>query len=276
MTIWKHSEVGHSQDAAQKLKVLFDGKDYFDYPKSVVLIKRIVQLYSATTDFILDFFGGSGTTAQAVLELNKEDGGNRKFILVQLPEPCDENSEAYKAGYKTIAAISKERIRRVIKKINTQGEEVNKKKEGELKFDNLNNPANNSLDNGFKVFRLSQSNFKIWRGDEITEDNLVTQLDAFVNPAKEESKTSNMLYELMLKAGYSLTDKVEAKDKYYSIKDGELIIALEEINGTVIDAIIKAHPKKVISVDNLFTGNDQLKTNTVLQMKDAGIDFKTI
>jgi len=85
-----------------------------------------------------------------------------------------------------------------------------------------------------------------------------------------------MLYELMLKAGYLLTDKVETKGKYYSVNDGELIIALEELNQKIIDSIIAAQPKKVITLDNLFTGNDQLKTNTVLQMKDAGIYFKTI
>ena len=85
-----------------------------------------------------------------------------------------------------------------------------------------------------------------------------------------------MLYELMLKAGFALTDKVETKGKFYSVNDGELIIALEEINQKIIDGIITAQPKKVITLDNLFTGNDQLKTNTVLQMKDAGIDFKTI
>jgi adenine-specific DNA-methyltransferase len=105
---------------------------------------------------------------------------------------------------------------------------------------------------------------------------LVTQLDAFNNPVKAESKNENMLYELLIKAGYLIADKVEAKEEYFSIKDGEMIIALEEMNPQIIDTIIKAQPKKVITLDNLFTGNDQLKTNTVLQMKDAGIDFKTI
>ena len=94
MTIWKYTDVGHSQEAAQKLKNLFDGKAYFDYPKSVELIKRCVQLYSDKDSLILDFFSGSATTAHAVMQLNAEDGGNRKFIMVQLPEPCDEKSEA--------------------------------------------------------------------------------------------------------------------------------------------------------------------------------------
>ena len=132
------------------------------------------------------------------------------------------------------------------------------------------------LDLGFKVFKLSPSNFKIWRGDEITEENLAKQLDVFTNPVSEGSLEKNMLYELIVKAGYQLTDKVVAKNKYYIVNDGELIIALEEMSQPIVNEIIAAKPKKVITLDNLFTGNDQLKTNTVLQMRDAGVEFKTI
>ncbi len=284
--LWKFQEVGTVDDGTKEVEKLL-GKDIFDYPKPVSVIRHILDIATNNAedeDIILDYFSGSGTTAQAVLEQNNADGGNRKFILVQLPELCDENSEAFKAGYKTIADISKERIRRVIKKIKIEHEALRIKKEGELKFENhanQTNPINHSSDIGFKVFKLSPSNFKIWRGNEITEENLASQLDAFTNPVREESKTDNMVYELMLKAGYSLTDKVvlrQAQDgeKYYSVNEGELIIALEEINRKTIDSIIAAQPKKVITLDNLFTGNDQLKTNTVLQMKDAEIDFKTI
>ena len=248
----------------------------FDYSKPVELIKYLLKLSLESEEIVLDFFAGSGTAAQAVLELNKEDNGNRKFILAQIPEQCDENSEAYKAGYKTIADISKERIRRVITKI---------EKDKAVKQDMFDN---GKLDLGFKSFKLSPSNFKIWRGDEITEDNLVTQLDVFANPVKEESKPENMLYELMLKAGYSLTDKVETLAILWDggerggeyilniIADGELIIVLENINDIIVEEILERKPKKIIALDSLFEGNDQLKTNTVLQMKDAGIDFKTI
>ena len=264
------TDVGYTLNGTRELRDNLEG-NFFPFPKPVSIIKKLIEQgvsYEPNDqNIILDFFGGSGTTAQAVLEQNKEDGGNRKFILVQLPELTDESSEAFKANYKTIADISKERIRRAIKKI-----------EKEIKENKnlLNGDENKNLDLGFKVFKLSQSNFKIWRGDEITEENLVTQLDAFTNPVKEESKTENMLFELMLKAGYLLTDKVETKLNYYSVNNGELIIALEELNQKIIDSIIAAQPQKVITLDNLFTGNDQLKTNTVLQMKDAGIDFKTI
>ena len=289
VNLWKHQEVGTGEIGTREVDALL-GKEVFTYPKPTTLLKKLLKIGSDLDSIIIDFFGGSGSTAQAVLEQNKEDGGNRKFILVQLPEKCDESSEAFKAGYKTIADIGKERIRRVIKKIE---KEI---KESKNLLSDIE--ENKSLDLGFKVFKLSSSNFKIWRGNEITEDNLETQLDAFTNPVREGSEKENMLYELMLKAGYLLTDKVqyviasEAKQShppkqiasgksprnygYYSVNDGELIIALEDMNQELIDTIISARPKKVITLDKLFTGNDQLKTNTVLQMRDAEIDFKTI
>lgn len=139
MTIWKYTEVGHSQSATQKLKNLFDDKSCFNYPKPVDLIKRMIELYSDDESIILDFFSGSATTSHSIMQLNFEDKGLRKFIMVQLPEKIDEKSEAYKAGYKNICEIGKERIRRAGDKIVSE----NKDKEGIEK-----------LDIGFKVFKL--------------------------------------------------------------------------------------------------------------------------
>jgi len=274
-TLLLRSILSIKSDGGIEVEKLFEGKSIFSYPKPTSLESTLIKSLESNKDgIVLDLFSGSGTTAQAVLESNKEDGGNRKFILVQLPELCEENSEAFKANYKTIADIGKERIRRVIKKIEQENDNDKKKKEGELQLSAETNKTEADL--GFKVFKLSPSNFKIWRGSEITEENLVEQLDAFTNPVREESKNENMLFELILKAGYLLTDKIEVKEKFYSINEGELIIALEEMTNEIIGNIISVQPKKVITLDNLFTGNDQLKTNTVLQMKDAGIDFKTI
>ena len=265
-------EVGMNEDGNKDILELFDSK-VFSFPKPVSLIKHFLTTISEKNSIILDFFAGSGTLAQAILELNKEDGGNRKFILVQMPEPCDENSEAFKAGYKTIADIAKERIRRVIQKIEKEkAEKPDLFKEGKL-------------DLGFKTFRLSLSNFKIWRGSEIdNEEKLAEQLNAFTDPIKPGAENQNMLYELMLKAGYELTSSVQyvplSKGNgavgYYSINNNELIIALDTLNEKLIEQIISAKPQKVITLDSLFIGNDQLKTNTVLQMRDAGVDFKTI
>ena len=272
-SILNEKEFKSGQEDLEKLEMT----NQFSFPKTSYLTKHLIQGIIENEDIVLDFFAGSGTTAQAVLELNNEDGGNRKFILVQLSEKCNEESEAYKAGYKTIADISKERIRRVIKKMQREAEEIKKKKAGELPLTEsaIANPKS-EMDLGFKVFKLSSSNFKIWRGNDITEENLVSQLDAFTNPVREGSEKENMLYELILKSGYLLTGTVEVKEKYYSVNDGEFIIALEKMNQKLVETIISARPKKVITLDKLFTGNDQLKTNTVLQMRDAEIDFKTI
>lgn len=273
-------EHGSTDSASNTIKKLFDGKEeLFDNPKPVKLIKELISFSTDNNDTILDFFAGSGTTAQAVLELNKEDGGNRKFILVQLPELCYENSEAYKAGYKTIADISKERIRRVIKKIEKEQAEAQKQKERQLDFGD--NPESKPLDLGFKAFRLAPSNFKIWRGSNINEDNLTQQLEIFTNPVREGSIHENILYELILKAGYLLTDKI-IKNGELKIVNDELILIIEtrDMQKAVDKALslIQSQQsiKKVIILDILFKNNDQLKTNTVLQMRDAGVEFKTI
>lgn len=252
-----------NQAATKETYKIFNEK-YFDYPKPVDFIKRLINSASSENDIIMDFFAGSGTVAQSVLELNKEDLSNRSFILVQLPEFCDEDSKGYQNGFKTIADISKERIRKVISNL-----EKEKLERPDL-FEKV------LLDLGFKIFRLSPSNFKIWQSNDITEDNLESTLEIFTNPTKEGSEKENMFYELLLKSGYLLTDKIELKEKYYSVCEGELIVALEEMSQKLIENIIVAKPKKVITLDSLFAGNDQLKTNTVLQMKDAEIDFKTI
>lgn len=276
VNLWKHQEVGTGEVGTREVDLLL-GKEVFTYPKPTTLLKKILKIGSDQDSIILDFFAGSGSVAQAVLELNHEDKGNRKFILVQLNEPCDKDSEAFKLNYKTIAEISKERIRRAIKNLETKITEEKTKRLSELNFDDSSS-INHTNDLGFKSFRLSTSSFKIWRSDEINEENLSSQLDAFTNPVKEGSEKENMLYELILKSGYELTNAIEynKKSNYYSVNNNELVIGLEKMNKEIVDAIISSKPKKVITLDNLFTGNDQLKTNTVLQMKDAGIDFKTI
>ena len=274
------SIISLKSDGGIEVEKLFEGKSYFSYPKPTSLTKLLINsIESKQNDIILDFFAGSGTTAEAVLELNQEDDKQRKFILAQLPEPCEESSEAFKAGFKTISDVSKERIRKVIKSI--EQENAKPKQLGiDIGTNSIGwattggNGSKNDL--GFKAFKISPSNFKIWRGSEINEENLVQQLDAFTNPVREGNEKDNMLYELMLKAGYLLTDKVERIDNFYSTKNAELLIAIESINQATVEKMIALQPKKVITLDILFKDNDQLKTNTVLQMKDAGIDFKTI
>lgn len=280
----------------------------FDFAKPMALIAYLIQISSSKgNDLILDFFAGSGSTAHAVMDLNKEDGGNRKYICIQLPELCEEKSEAHKAGYKTIADISKERIRRASRKVNDDLRlliaDLNKKiddlglmiselkgqlpteenqseiQNHESEIQNLKSKISNlkSQDTGFKVLKLAASNFKQWQQIEGKDAKaLAEQMKLFVDPVSENATNENMVNELLLKSGKDLNSRIEKKDSFYKINNTELILILEKATQEIIDEVITEKPIKVIALDKLFKGNDQLKTNTVLQMKDAGIEFKTI
>lgn len=225
-------------------------------------------------DIVLDFFAGSAPTAHAVMFLNK-DGKNRKYICVQMDELCEESSEAYRAGYKTIAEISKERIRRAGAKIRKGIEIEQTKQKGQLSFGEDQTVVMPDL--GFKVFKLSDSNFKQWRDIQgSNKEEWQQQILNFLDPITENATIDNMVYELLLKSGKDLNSVIEHKKGYYTINGKDLILMLESATQEVIDSILVEHPNKVIALDRLFEGNDQLKTNTVLQMKDIGVEFKTI
>lgn len=238
MTIWKHTEVDHSQGATQKLAKLFDGKKYFDYPKPVTLIERCLQLYSDKDSIILDFFSGSATTAHAVMQLNAEDGGNRKFIMVQLPEETPEDSEARKAGYKTIPEIAKERIRRAGKKI---------KEESPL--------TTAALDTGFRVFRLDEGNYEDVKRSpkEFKQD----QLDLFLNNIKTDRNDLDLLFGCMLDWGVQLslpmTQEVVDGKTIYTVNDGDLVACFaENVSEDVVKAMADKMPLRVIFRDSCF------------------------
>ncbi len=274
-SILLYKDVGHSQEGAQEVVKLLDS-GVFDGPKPVRLIKRLLHLANPDPDsLILDFFAGSGTTAQAVLELNAEDGGNRKFILVQLPEACDPSSEAFKAGYKTIADITRERIRRVIRKVETASSRLSL----------LPNRQDGGSTLGFKSFRLAPSNFKVWRGDTVTEENLEAQMDIFTDPLKATCDLAAMRWELMFKSGYAVTDTAEKLDCPHGEltvigEDLLLLLAASDMAQAVAWTLelLPTRPeiRKVITLDPLFKDNDPLKTNTALQLRDAGVGFKTL
>lgn len=240
----------------------------FENPKPVELIKCCLKQSTKKDDLVLDFFSGSCTSAHAVFDLNKEDNGNRKFIMVQLPEPCEENSEAFKAGYKNIADIGKERIRRVIKKIR-------KEQDGKLDF------GEPKQDLGFKVFKLDKSNFKIWDGN-IAHKPIQEQLKLAIDHIDPNSKEEDILYEILLKSGFELTTPVEKltiKDKkVYSVADGALLVCLEKnLTKELIRAIAEKEPHRVVCLDSGFKGNDQLKTNAVQIMKSFKVEsFRTV
>lgn len=264
MTIWKYVEVGHSQDATKKLKELFENIHIFDYSKSIELIKRCIELYSQENSIILDFFSGSATTAHAVMQLNAEDGGNRKYIMVQLPEVCDEKSEAYKAGYKNICEIGKERIRRAGEKI---------KSDETLPAENRE-----KLDIGFKVFKLDSSNIKEW--DSETEDLKQSLFDSIDN-IKSDRTSLDILYEILLKYGLDLNVPIVENKHFYSIGGGTLLINLDkEIDMEVIDSICEEY-KTLLEIDEDFKttvvlrdssfANDVDKTNAMKKLEQVGI-----
>lgn len=268
-SIWFAEDVSTNEIAKNQLKELFDGISVFETPKPVDLIKLATQI-SSDDGIVLDIFAGSCVTAHAILELNNEN--NYKFIMVQLPEPTDENSEAFKAGYKTIADIGKERIRRVIKKI---------KEEQEEKKD-LFSDDKSKLDLGFKVFKLEPSNFKLWNDQVAKEkDAIKNQLEMFVEHINPKSSQEDILYELLLKSGFHLTTKIEQLnivDKtVFSIDEGAMLICLEkDLTPEVIKAMADKKPVRVICLDEGFHGNDQLKTNAVQIMKSSDIAFRTV
>ena len=242
MTIWKHTEVDHSQGATQKLAKLFDGKKYFDYPKPVTLIQRCISLYSNKDSLILDFFSGSATTAHAVMQLNAEDCGNRKYIMVQLPEETPEDSEARKAGYNTIPEIAKERIRRAGKKI---------KEESPLTTQNL--------DTGFRVFHLADSNFEEVK--KAPAEYNQSQLDLFLNNVKSDRTDLDLLFGAMLSWGVQLSlpmtsEEVDGK-MIYSVNDGDLVACFaDDITENIVKAMADKQPLRVLFRDSCFARDD--------------------
>ncbi|WP_294281385.1 site-specific DNA-methyltransferase, partial [Pseudomonas sp.] len=264
MTIWKFKDVGHSQEAKQKLKELFDEKSYFDYPKPVTLINRILELYSNENDVVLDFFSGSATTAHSVMEANNIDKGNKKFIMVQLPEETKDKK------FTTICEIGKERIRRAGDKIIA---------------DNPDKDLSN-LDIGFKVYKLDSSNIKEWDSDF---DNLETNLLDAVDNIKSDRTSEDLLYEILLKYGLDLTLPIEEltiEDKtVYNIGYGALVVCLDDnITITVVEAIAefikeqvvydeekKKRHARVVFKDKSFADTN-VKTNAIQVLKQFDID----
>ena len=228
--------------------------------KPIAFIQRMLQLSTKhnNSDIVLDFFSGSASTAHAVVDMNKQDAGNRKFIMIQLPEPCTEDSEAFKAGFKTVSDIGIERIRRVAKKLNEE-------QEGKLNLEN-----DKEQDRGFRVLRLNQSNFKQWQELPPTTapEKILEQLEMHIDHISHMATQEDLLFEILIKAGVRPIEKFELKEfagkKVFSIADGALLICLEDtVSKELIDEIAVAEPQQFICLDAAFGGNDQLKANSV-------------
>ena len=247
------------------------GKVGFDYPKNTPLLKTLLKMYlrDKKEAIVMDFFSGSGTTADAVMQLNAEDGGNRKFIMVQLPEPCEDNSNAKALGYNTICDIAEARIR-------TAGEDIyktlmEKKESSGLFTDDFVNP--DLLDLGFKVFKLDSSNIRAWDAtNKLDEHSIFEQLETI----KEDRTNLDVAYEIMLKYGvFNMPlEEVTINNKpMFNVGKGFLIIDLNnEITLQDVEAIGKEKPHCVVFKESGFGTNDNVKLNAVKTLQTFGVD----
>jgi adenine-specific DNA-methyltransferase len=259
--------------STKRLRGIFE-KDVFENPKDEEIIKNLIEFSVDKNDTIVDFFSGSATTAHAVIQINAEDGGTRKFIMVQLPEKTDEDSEAYKAGYRTIAEIGKERIRRVGRKIkeeflaqyNKELEDINKeleqetligseelkekKTELESKIEHINN-----LDVGFRVYRTDSSNMKdvFYHPTQLIQQ----QLSAFESNIKEDRTPEDLLTQVILDLGLELSLSIERKEilgnNVFIVQENALVACFDDsFNFGIVDKIADIKPLRVVFKDASF------------------------
>ena len=266
----KRWEIGTTESGTKGEKIIFDGKAPFDYPKPWTLIKYFAQIATTNDDIILDFFSGSATTAHAVMQLNAEDGGNRKFIMVQLPELTDEKSEAYKAGYKNICEIGKERIRRAGARIKNEyqigaGFEKLGMNSAHYKNDILEAGKNavKNLDIGFRVLKCESSNMKdVYYNPSDYEQSLFSSLEDNI---KEDRTPEDLLFQVMLNLGVLLSSKIEETvidgKKVFNVADGFLFACFDEnVTETTITAIAKQKPYYFVMRDRSMA-SDSVATN---------------
>ena len=265
-------DVGTTRSGSDEIAALFKKKKIFSYPKPTTLLKTLIRYgsASATNAIVLDFFAGSGTAAHATMQLNAEDGGNRRCISVQLPEPTDEKSEACKAGYANIAEITRERIRRAGAKIL---EEESAKLDGRAE----------GLDVGFRAYKLVDTNFATWRAhSSLSEEELKGLFAGISESADDDARPEALLTEVLLKLGFSLTEQVERVDvaglEAFSVAGGLVVAYLNEhVKPTLeqLRAMVALEPGRLVVLEDAFQGDDVLKTNLVQECRSHGVDLWT-
>ena len=252
-------EHGTTRDAAKEIKELFDGNQPFDTPKPTGLINILAKLGGlGQSDLILDFFAGSSTTAHAVMQINAEDYGNRKFIMVQIPEEIDEKSEGYKSEYKTIAEISKDRIRRAGKK---------------MLADNADKEGIENLDIGFRVLKIDSTNMK----DVYYTPDAYTQVDMLdlADHIKSDRTSEDLLFQVMLDWGLELSLPIERKTiagkEVFYVAGNSLVACFDDLAFDVVDEIAKDHPLRFVSAEKAIH-LDHDKTNIKERFKQLSPD----
>jgi adenine-specific DNA-methyltransferase len=279
-SIWMGGEF--STDAGKRRFKALIPETPLEYPKSVELLKRCIYYGTSDDDLVMDFFFGSGTFGEALYEIESITPTGRRFLAIQLPEPCDQ------PGFETIADISKERIRRAGAKIR---EEWEKMRLAEVEEADLLTPQASpdspptTLDTGFRVFKLAPSNFKRWDGEAAaaSKEALVQQMEATLDHIATGATEDSLLFEILLKAGYQLTCPLEklslAGHTVWSVDGGSLFVCVEDrINSALVDAVAKKHPVQFICLDRALQGNDPLKVNTLETFRAAQpeIQFRTV
>ncbi len=260
-----YKEVGHSQEGAKQVVELFDGKGYFDGPKPVRLIKRLLTVGNAkNNDIILDFFAGSGTTAHAVAELNAEDGGNRKWICIQLGERTGEKSEVFKAGYHTIADIARERIRRADAKIRASQAD---------KLASRDVP----LDLGFRAYRVDDSNFKQWNELVSDPEEIRQQALELIDPLEPNATDDDILTEVLLKRGISPLVTIEQRNNYLLIPSESLAISLAaNLTETDFARLLDSGAEQIVLLSHAFGDDANLKVNAMLQAEQRNVNVEVV
>jgi adenine-specific DNA-methyltransferase len=275
-TIWDEKEINY-QNGTTELKQLFDQKDSFDFPKPKYIIQKMINMSCDDSDIILDFFSGSATTAHAAMQLNADDCANRKFIMVQLPESCNEKSEASKTGYNNICEIGKERIRRAGEKIKN---ELITKSEGTLDFSDDSTAKPESLDIGFRVLKVDSTNMKdVYYAADEYEHN---QLDMFESNIKDDRTPLDLLYQCLLDWGLSLSlpHTIEKIDKVsvHTVDNGSLVACFDDnVPESVVREIAKRKPLRVVFKDSSFTDSpSKINVSEIFKTLAPGTTVKVI
>lgn len=263
-TIWDH--IGTATDGTKELMRLFDGNKIFDTPKPVSFLREVLKISTNKTDddICLDFFGGSGSFAHAVMQLNAEDSGNRQWICVQLGERTDEKSEAFKAGYHTIADISRERIRRAGAKI--KADFADKLSEREV-----------PLDLGFRAYTIGESNFKRWNEQVSTAEEIRQQTLESIDPLEPNATDDNILTEILLKRGISPLVALEQHDGYLFVPSESLAISLgANLTEAGFARLLDSGAEQIVLLSRAFGDDANLKANAMLQAEQRGVRVEVV
>lgn len=271
VTLFEREFAGDNSSAKSEVKALFDGKVIFNYPKPTLLIQRLIQVAGVGAgEYVLDFFAGSGSTAHAVMALSASDGINRRSISVQLPEPTPKDSEAYLEGYETIAELSRSRISRAAAQIRVESSH-----------------SDGNADLGFRSFKLADTNFSKWRLSSDVEPDLLQQhLLGLRDSATDNATVDDLLTEILLKQGYSLSEAVSPAEiggldvRLVRDRDGDVAVLAylnEHVKPTLeqLRALVDESPTRIIVLEDAFQGDDELKTNLAQLCKSKGIELWT-